>query len=179
MTTDPRREVLIAPQRGTRPGPLIFLAGPTWTVEWQLQAIEYLGQIAPDIHVASPRRPIDPQRDFDTAMYNEQVDWESEHLQRAARDGVVLFWLAREREHHCHRAYAQTTRFELAEWKERHRSTGAPLVLGIEHGFTGARYIRRRFAQDCPAIAIQSDLQATCREAVALIRARGYTAATA
>ena len=163
------REVLIAPERsssGALSGPLIFLAGPTWTVDWQREAIDLLGRIAPDVHVASPRRPIDPQADFDPGAYAAQVDWESEHLQRAARRGAVLFWLAAERNHRCDRAYAQTTRFELAEWKERHRIDGAPLALGIEPGFTGARYIRRRFAQDCPAVTIRDDLESTCRDAL-------------
>jgi hypothetical protein len=101
------------------------------------------------------------------ATYNEQLDWETEHLRRAGSTGAVMFWLARERAHDCARPHAQTTRFELAEWKER-ASRGARVVVGIEPGFTGARYVRRRFAQDCPAVPVCATLEATCRAAIAL-----------
>ncbi|MBI4346248.1 MAG: hypothetical protein HY553_05295 [Elusimicrobia bacterium] len=162
--------LLVAPERRALAGPLVFLAGPTWTVPWQDEAIRLLRSLAPALHIANPRRPLDTEGDFTEAMYAEQVDWETEHLARAGREGVVLFWLAAEREHRCDRAFAQTTRFELAEWKEKHRLGGARLALGIEAGFTGARYIRRRFAQDCPAVRIQDELEGTCREAVRLAR---------
>ena len=163
-------ELLIAPQRRTLEGPLVFLAGPTWTVPWQDEAIGILRGLDAGLHIANPRRPVDPERDFSEAMYAEQVDWETEHLRRAGKDGVVLFWLAAERKHRCDRAFAQTTRFELAEWKEMHRLGGARMVLGIEEGFTGARYIRRRFEQDCPRVPILADLLATCRAAALLAR---------
>lgn len=163
-------KLLIAPQRRALEGPLVFLAGPTWTVPWQDEAIRLLGRFDPGLHIANPRRPVDTEQDFTEAMYAEQVDWETEHLARAGSEGAVMFWLAAERAHRCDRAFAQTTRFELAEWKEKHRRDGARLALGIEAGFTGARYIRRRFAIECPAIRIQDDLEGTCREAVRLAR---------
>ncbi len=163
-------ELLVAPDRRTLSGPLVFLAGPTWTVEWQEDAIGILRRLDAGLHIANPRRPLDVDRDFTEAMYAQQVDWETEHLRRAGEDGVGLFWLAAERKHRCERAFAQTTRFELAEWKERHRREGCRLALGIEEGFTGARYIRRRFEQDCPKVLIQSDLESTCRVAAALAR---------
>ena len=81
-----------------------------------------------------------------------------------------MFWLAKEFEHNCKRAYAQTTRFELAEWKMRHEYEGAKLVVGVEEGFTGAKYIKRRFPQDCPEVPLCSTLEETCREAVKLAR---------
>ncbi len=165
-------KLIVAPAHPVIEGPLVFLAGPTWTSAWQDEAIAYLLRHAPDVHIANPRRPVDVDRDFDQAMYEEQVDWETAYLRRAGTDGVVLFWLAAERFHRCERAYAQTTRFELAEWKENHRRDGVALAVGIEEGFTGARYIRHRFAQECPAVAIQDTLEDTCQAAIALIRAR-------
>jgi hypothetical protein len=153
-------------------GPLIFLAGPIQSAtDWQSKAVDILNAIAPDIHVASPRRNVNFEGEFSKDMYNEQVDWETFHLRRAAKEGVVLFWLAKEDDHACHRAYAQTSRFEIGEWKERHCRDGSKLVVGIEEGFTGARYIRRRFSQDCPEVQICDSLQATCEAAVSLIRA--------
>src|SRR5262245_33721694 len=98
-------------------GPLVFLAGPIQGApDWQSQAVSALAGLAPGLHVANPRRVYLPgQFEFDP-----QVDWETHHLRRAAADGVILFWAAKEVEHDCARAYAQTTRFELAEWKVRH-----------------------------------------------------------
>ena len=81
---------------------------------------------------------------------------------------VILFWLAREEVHICERAYAQTTRFELAEWKVRHERDGTKLVVGIENGFTGAKYIRQRLTQDCPKVPVCEMLDETARRAVAL-----------
>lgn len=166
--------VLIAPERADLQGPVIFLAGPTQgPASWHPDAMRILRSLDPEVHLASPKRPLNPDKDFSTDMYNEQVDWETHFLRRAGREGVVLFWLAREKqeEHRCDRAYAQTTRFELGEWKERHARDGVPMVVGIEEGFTGGRYVRRRFSQDCPGVKICDSLEETCRAAIELARA--------
>jgi hypothetical protein len=81
-----------------------------------------------------------------------------------------LFWLAAEAEHDCTRSYAQTSRFELSEWKIRHERDGVRLVVGIEDGFSGARYILRRFGQDCPAVPIVRTLEDACELASKLVR---------
>lgn len=153
--------------------PLIFLAGPIQgAYKWQEKAIQIISKIAPKIYIANPRREIDIDKDFSTEMYNEQVDWETYHLIKAGEKGAILFWLAKELKHKCERAYAQTSRFELGEWKTRHEKEGANLVVGIEKGFTGAKYIRRRLAQDCPKILICSTLEETCKEAIRLAKLR-------
>jgi hypothetical protein len=147
-------------------GPLVFLAGPIQgAADWQDDAISYLTRQAPGLSIASPRRSYPPG----TFEYGVQVDWETHHLRRAAQQGVILFWLAAEKEHDCTRSYAQTTRFELAEWKVRHERDGVRLVVGIEEEFSGARYIRRRFGQDCPAVPILSSLEDACRRAIETI----------
>ncbi len=146
--------------------PVIFLAGPIQgTADWQSAAAALIHARRPDVVVASPRRDYPP----DTFDYGQQVDWETYHLRRAAEHGVILFWLARETEHIPSRAYAQTSRFELGEWKIRHERDGVKIVLGIEEGFSGAKYIRRRFAQDCPEVPILATLSETCARAVAII----------
>lgn len=156
--------LITPPERPLVDGPLVFLAGPIQGAPpWQTAAAALLIRAEPRVWVASPRRP----RSNDLS-YNEQVDWETWFLRRAATKGVVLFWLAREVDHNCTRAYAQTTRFELAEWKVRHEHDGAHVVVGIEDGFTGDCYIRRRFAQDCPTIPICNSFATTCNAAVQL-----------
>jgi hypothetical protein len=158
---------IFPPDKPPIAGPVIFLAGPIQSAEdWQRHAVRILNEIAPEVHVASPRRNINFEGEFSEEMYNEQVDWETFHLRRAGKEGVVLFWLAKEDDHVCHRAYGQTSRFEIGEWKERHCRDGSKLVIGIEPGFTGARYIKRRFSQDCPDIPVCDSLEETCREAV-------------
>jgi hypothetical protein len=158
--------LLVPPEITPIDGPLVFLAGPIQGApDWQSDAIALLQTLAPELHIASPRLAyLDG-----TFVYERQVDWETHHLRLAARTGAILFWLAREVEHRCDRAYAQTTRFELAEWKRRHECEGVKLVVGIEHGFSGARYIRHRFAQDCPAVPICTSLEPTCRALLDLL----------
>lgn len=146
--------------------PVIFLAGPIQgTTDWQSEATKLIHTSRPDIVVASPRRAYLPG-EFD---YVKQVNWETFHLRRAAKYGAILFWLARETEHVPGRAYAQTSRFELAEWKVRHERDTIKLVIGIEEGFSGATYIRHRFSQDCPKVPLLNTLSETCIRAIAEI----------
>ncbi len=159
--------LLLPPQILNVEGPLVFLAGPIQGApDWQQQAIRILRQLHPKLHLASPRRDYRPG-EFD---FNAQVGWETHYLRRAGRDGAILFWLAREVEHFCDRAYAQTTRFELAEWKMRHERDGTRLVVGIEDGFSGGRYVRRRLQQDCPGVPVVTSLESACQAVVRLLR---------
>ncbi|MBU4501207.1 MAG: nucleoside 2-deoxyribosyltransferase domain-containing protein [Nanoarchaeota archaeon] len=151
-------------------GHLIFLAGPIKSAyDWQEKAIELISKESPDITIASPR-VIDAQcgGDFCTKRFNQQVDWESYHLKRAGEKGCILFWLAKEYEHDCKRAYAQTSRFELGEWKTKHEILGTNIVVGIEEGFSNARYIKRRISEECPKVPICSSLEEACKEAIRL-----------
>ena len=166
--------VIEAPNYAAVDGPLIFLAGPIQgAYHWQNEAIKIIQTNAPELWIASPRRTVEvkyEKGEFTPSMYNEQVDWETHYLRCAGRKGVVMVWLAKEFEHRCDRAYAQTTRFELGEWKIKHEKEGAKLAVGIEEGFTNARYIRRRMMQDCPEIAIQETLESTRFAAIQLER---------
>ncbi len=152
--------------------PVVFLAGPILGADdWQSAAIAYFTEHAPQLIIASPRG-----NGFKEAMYNSQVDWETHHLNRAAQTGAILFWLANEVEHLCERAFAQTTRFELAEWKVKHERDGARLVVGIDRAFTGGRYIRRRFTQDCPDVPLCDTLETTCQAVIRLLSAESQKA---
>lgn len=162
------REVIIAPEHRETDRPVIFLAGPIQGApEWQTEAIRIIASLAPEVIIATPRR----QRSSNF-NYDEQVEWETEYLNRAAENGVILFWLANEVESIPGRVYAQTTRFEISEWKYRHQRDGVNLAVGIEAGFVGDRYIRKRFTNDCPDITIHDTLEATCRQALTLLNAK-------
>jgi hypothetical protein len=146
-------------------GPLIFLAGPIQgTSDWQSAAIQIIHQLAPEIHIANPRRELLNEK-FDS---DAQIEWDTHYLRRAAQEGAILFWLASEEFPISGRTFAQTTRFELAEWKMRHERDGARLAVGISPDFSGRKYIKKRFSQDCPSVPLSSTLQATCEFAVQL-----------
>jgi hypothetical protein len=52
----------------------------------------------------------------------------------------------------------------------RHEYEAIKLTVGIEEGFGNARYIRRRFSQDCPDVKIADNLNEMCKNAVGLVR---------
>lgn len=150
-------------------GPAIFLAGPVrGAIDWQTKAIDYIREKSPKMHVFSPRWPGPALEDFPDDIFDNQVDWEHFHLQRAGENGVILFWLAREVEHNCQRAYAQTTRFEIGEAVAIHRFTDMKVVVGIEKGFTGERYIRRTLSKKYPGVFLCDNLEETCELAIRL-----------
>ncbi|NCU30794.1 hypothetical protein EOL73_03545 [Candidatus Saccharibacteria bacterium] len=147
-------------------GPVIFLAGPIQGApDWQTEAATTIHDIDSSIIVASPRK----EYLEGTFVYERQVDWETHYLRKAGDNGVVGFWLAAQAEETPGRAYAQTSRFELAEWKMHHEYESTKLTVGIEEGFGNARYIRRRFSQDCPDVKIADNLFEMCQNAVNLV----------
>ena len=167
-----RRHFLQPPEIVATEGPVIFLAGPIQGgPDWQSEAATIIHDIDPEITVASPRKNY-PEGEF---VYERQVDWETHFLRTAGRTGVIAFWLAAQIEETPGRAYAQTTRFELAEWKMRHEYEGTKLTIGIEKGFGNERYIRRRFGQDAPDVKITDNLEEMCRNAVDLACASDET----
>lgn len=160
-------EVLVPPTDRPIDGPLVFLAGPIQGApNWQAEAAALLSR-QPGLTIASPRRP--EFLKLSPAEYAAQVDWEHRHLERAGVQGVTLFWLAREAAHRCDRAYAQTTRFELGEAVTRHRWQGIKVVVGIEAGFSNARYLRQTIASKAPAIPLCDYLPQTCDAALRLL----------
>jgi len=163
-------KILRAPEYEIITNPLIFLAGPIQGApDWQAEAISILSQSNAEFSIASPRRLAEKKGNFSVDKYNEQVDWETHHLRLAGKTGVIMFWMAKEAYDVPGRAYAQTSRFELGEWKTRHELLKIKLVLGIELGFTNEKYLRRRLKQDCHDIEIQSTLAETCAEALRLL----------
>lgn len=162
-------EIIIPPRYVEVTAPIIFLAGPIrGAIDWQTKAICYINSKNPKIFIASPRRPLLEQDEFPEATFDEQVDWEHHYLGRAAENGVTLFWLAEESEHKCNRAYGQTTRFELGEAVKTHFFAGAKVVVGIEKGFPGGKYIYKTINNKYPNIPIFDNLYQTCERAVQL-----------
>lgn len=137
--------------------------------DWHDRAIEIIQRINNEVAIVSPK-----QNKYDEVKFSleEQTDWESYHLKKAADQGSVIFWLAKEKNHFCQRAYTQTTRFEIGEWNAK--QIGRPLFLsiGIEDGFTNSGYIRRRIGQDNKRVNICTTLEETCVLALQIINSR-------
>ena len=146
-------------------GPLVYLNGPIQgTNDWQADAIAILGDLAPDLHVASARA-----RSFAGGPEKHMI-WEQAFIERSARDGVVLFWCARETSHRCNRTYAAQMRFELGEWAVKSSAGLARLVVGIERGFTGGPYLHRRLTLSYQNIPVCRTLRQACAVAAELAR---------
>ena len=164
----PRLQVLIPPKYDKKlKGPLIFLEGPIRCApDWQAAAIRFFRSVAKlhaaefkkrfskGLTIASPRRKLEIRGDFTDEKFNQQVDWEIFHRDYAVKHGVILVWLPRPIKEIRGRAYAQTSRFEIGEDMARHRLEGARMVVGIEPGFSGGRYIRSVFALKAPTVDI-------------------------
>ena len=152
-------------------GPLFFLGGPIQGApDWQARAIRLIQILDPLVNIACPRK----KYRRGTFVYEAQVDWETHYLRRAGEKGVIIFWLAKQAKRTPGRSYAQTTRFEFGEWTARQQFRRAKIIIGIEEGFTNARYIRRRLAQDCPDVQICSSLAETCSKAIELLIAKNF-----
>lgn len=162
----------------------VFTAGPIQGApDWQSEAAELFKRKSehlpgcPDFCVANPRSP-DPWH----GDYEGQVRWEVEHLYRAGRHGVVMFWLAKPDPNGVHpegRAYGQTSRFELGEWFGRGLHEPAlpygprNLVVGIEPGFSNERYIRTRIKWQWSLMEVPDNLDDTVQQVFWKMRSFG------
>lgn len=115
----------------------IFLAGPIQGApDWQNEVAKRLYD--KNVILYSPKRHDD--QNFD---YNEQVDWETEHLTNA---DIIVFYLAKEKDAIPGRSYAQTSRFELGENLARIKYTNAKqkVVIFCDKAFHGKTYIKEK-----------------------------------
>jgi hypothetical protein len=157
--------LLVPPLYSDLNRPLVFLAGPIQGApDWHRPAIELLNTA--NVDLASPRYEGKKHKDEE---YYDQVKWEHYHLQEAAKNGVTLFWMAKEVKHVCDRAYAQTSRFELGEAMAMHVWQGIKMVVGMEEGFSNARYLRYTISQKAPGIPLCETLEETCARALELL----------
>ncbi len=151
--------ILLPPSYCYDKKPVVFLAGPIQGADnWQSDAAKKIDH--EDVIVASPRGV-----QLDDASHFGQIDWEHFYLEEAAQRGVTLFWLAREAQHICTRAYAQTTRFELAEALSRTRYEGTRVIVGIDPEFSGGRYIEYTINKKYPSVPVYRSLDQACSAA--------------
>ena len=140
-----------SPQKDYSDKKIVFLAGPIkGAPNWQADAIKDLADL--DVYVANPRR--ENVMNFNLDL---QVNWESRFL--AAAD-VIMFWIPKKESDVAGRDYAQTSRFELAEWmaKTHYNHTRKQVVVGIDDAFFGKSYIVKRLqAENVPVYSTYTE----------------------
>lgn len=154
----------------TKATKVVFLAGPIQGADnWQATAIKMLKTKLGETNsvvVANPRSTVPPSH-WDDSI----IDWETKYLNLASRTGVILFWMAPETKHYCDRSYAQTTRFEFAEWLTKAQyNKSIQLAVGIDPGYTGQHYIKHRMGDMEKMFHIFSSLESTIEEVYKLIQ---------
>ena len=126
----------------------VFMAGPAQGCQdWQSEFIEKIQnelkniKSNKDIVLCSPRR-LEKPKNF---IYEEQIEWESYHLEKSAKQGLVVFWFAKESEKIEGRSFARTSRVEIGEWMAKGQTIpGFKMIVGYEKGFDGFEYIEER-----------------------------------
>jgi hypothetical protein len=141
-------------------GPLFFLAGPVrGGDDWQRACCEEIRRHLPRFYAAVPyyhhaeeAYPLMEQAEpGQPNAFERQLDWECHYLERAARDGCVIFWLPEESrtKPRSSGAYATDTRGEIARWSvERKYNPRFRVVVGAEPNFYSLSQIQRNWNRD-------------------------------
>ena len=154
----------------TKETKVIFLAGPIQGADnWQAKVIEMFKtkfQEPNSVVIANPRSTIAPNF-WDDSI----IDWETKYLNLASKTGVILFWMAPEVKYYCDRSFAQTTRFEFAEWLTKAQyNEDIRLAVGIDPEYTGQRYIKHRMGDMTNMFPILTSLESTVEETIKIIQ---------
>jgi len=153
---------------------VVFLAGPIQGApEWQEEFIGKIQNELKDIKlnkniiICSPRR-LEKSKNFN---YDEQVEWESYYLNKASKQGMIIFWLPKEKEKIEGRTYAQTTRFEIGEWWAKGQNIkDFKIVVGAQKKFDGQTYIIKKFSDTYPKFKLNTNIEDMIDEIVKKIK---------
>jgi len=146
---------------------VIFLAGPIQgSYDWHSEFIDKLSkniETDKNVIICSPKRI----KKDDNFNYDEQVNWESYYLHKSSKQGIIVFWLAKEKDHIEGRSYAQTTRFELAEWWTKGQYIkDFKIVVGADKEFNGLKYINKKFKDTYPLFNMYYSIDDTINEII-------------
>jgi hypothetical protein len=154
---------------------VIFLTGPIQgSFNWHEEALKlFYEKCDANITIASPKRKIGMEKSEEG--YKEQVRWETKHLHRASKNGVILFWFANEKEQIIDndgkiRSYGKTSRTEYGVWKTMHDIYGCNVVLGLDTNWISEKYFRTCIEQDGSNIPICYTLSETIEKTINLIK---------
>ncbi len=139
--------------------PIFFLAGPVqgasdWHTAFCVELERQMG--SKDFYVAIPKSyKKDPEclvrknQANSTAFWDTQNAWERHYMERASKQGCLIFWLPAEdmdcpRDDGC--PYAMTTRGEIGRWEANYmHDRSVKIVVGAETRFKGLRTIHENF----------------------------------
>lgn len=177
----PKNFVDVGPGSFYEKTPLFFLAGPVQGGgDWQRRALYLINRYQEHCLVAIPCRysENDELRRLHASPYSSggvferQTDWEGHYLERASRNGCVLFWLACEDKENPRtdgEPYGRDTSGELGGygWGPFKYEPNLHVVVGAEPDYHGLSVIKRNFdnslKRDFP---IYATLEETVRAAV-------------
>lgn len=157
---------------------VIFLMGPIqgapdWqtkfynTFEKKIKEKDFFKKLNKSIIVACPRRENLNDSKF---VYQEQVDWESFYLQKAANNGVIFCWLPKMESDIKGRSYAQTSRFEIGEWWSKGKLIkNFKMIIGADKNFDGLKYIEYKFKQEYNDFKIENNFNDSIDEIIEYI----------
>jgi hypothetical protein len=144
--------------------PLLYLGGSIVN-NWQDPAIDLLVSKHINAHIADPHRYAE-NSDPSKAEYDISWDWKIYHIRTAAATGAVLFWLDKE-------CIDVDLRHDVAEMitHMKYRNIHQPdrplkLLIGVEPGYCGEKYMRYRMADDLPDFVVFNKLDDLCNEAI-------------
>ncbi len=154
---------------------IIYLGGPVASApDWHTEAIAVIHDIDPEVIVASPKRLI--LTGFDMKEWYSECDWIKYHMDLTGRHskGVIMFWCAaQELSCNANGSYAQSTRFEIGKWftriYENPDKWPGKVIMGMEHGFSGARYVDFDLKKDYGVEIFWGDLKEFCIRALEII----------
>lgn len=161
-------------------GSLFFLAGPIrGGGNWQQKACLLIERYTPNATVAVPCRWNEADLLYDQRIvpgikdyeFLNQTLWERHYLAKAARRGVIIFWLPLESKFNPRGEdgpYARDTLGELGRWvMYKHFRPKTRLVIGAEAGFSGLKQIKTNLIADLHSdVLIHSTLEEVISEAM-------------
>lgn len=171
----PNREIIEPTEK------VIFLAGPIQGAPlWHDQLQYQLDRFSGNLTICSPKRLAGKEKS--RLGYQAQVQWETDHLNLAAQQGVIIFWWANQAYKvyentfwqwcpglRTERHYAKTTRIEWGEWKAKHDLVGCKVILGLDTKWVDERYLTTRLQQDGSQIPIVYSLEDMAKKIVEML----------
>lgn len=145
-----------------------FLLGPNAVPPWQEQAITLIQTANTKVEIISPCHPNHNPSRLSDAENRRLAIWELHYLREAWKRGILLCWFPAEQEHRCDEPFAQNCRDEFGRSIEQHIHNRARLVVGIEPGYGGGRFLRTALEVDCQDLKVPTTLAATCNFALAM-----------
>lgn len=159
--------------------PSIFLAGPIRSAgNWHQEAIHHILDQSQDLVVVCPSERKSLPKQFEPHLlqgeegrFKSKLDWERHYLERSARTGCILFWLAPRPESAKSRnkVFGATTRLEVGLWLGKYSADSSlRLCFGAHREFPESRSLTYYIMTESPGASVHKTLPELCEQAVDL-----------